>query len=374
MRLSFDVLFELIDVLCEVYQFRDMCRMMRTCQTLYRRCVPYLIRNDMGISDSQISSFCAFMTRDLSRCRYLQSARLYLFKLPEPSASHLVSVLQHATELSDLAINGQLLDLDSRVVDALATSTSLRKLQVMDVCKNRKFFRHIRSPIVSMEIAKFTEDPEDDFLVSLAGGLQASLEDLHIEEARWGLIAFAVYANVTKLIILKPKTFCGQGLISAFPNLRTLVFGADKPDIALNSDDLEDEREINMEGQADEGTWPELDVLEGHPDILYILGFTCTARKLHINTLGHMTDNEGIVRYTAVIETAQPSHLELTLTSMKLEAMYAALSRTPWDTIRTLHLNVSTTGSPGDYTCPACDAIVSVTWRLLYLDTYHSAV
>jgi hypothetical protein len=323
MYLNFDVLFQIMDNL----QCGDVLNMMQTCNTLYIKGIPRLFVGDMVISNKNIASFCAFMIRDLSRCRHLSELVIDFTSLSPQLAQGFRSILQNSSMLTQLTLNGKVLDDHPAVHEGVNSLRSLTDVTIHPPCADvRKIFQNMRSPVelVDMRVAVLEGDNMVDFPNAFAG-VAASLQTLFLQEARWDNdIGNVVYPNLRDLHISYAHASSVIRLTKAFPKLRSLSIrnsrGLDGEDLLPWIENLDDEREANVQAQMRGGTWSTIETVRGDGEILYALGIISHIQNLHLTLEGPHLSLEEFERFRVVVQTARPTCVYLTLQSLGSEA------------------------------------------------------
>ncbi|KAI0093831.1 hypothetical protein BDY19DRAFT_989366 [Irpex rosettiformis] len=373
MRLDFDVLFIIMDFLGALY----VRPMMMTCSTLYERGIPCLFKDNLRITKRNMESFCSFMTRDLSRCKHLIWVQFLFWRLREPLATQLVTILLHASKLEYLILDPMCLDADPRFADAVASLPSLNNVQINGQCQDiSRVFCKAKGPISSVEAYPAAQDGSPADFIKAFSGVKETLVQLILRDAVWEVHYDIVYPKLTTLIMWDPQECTVQSLITSFPNLRHLSVvvrsrGDDENDPFGWIEDFDAERGANMATQARDGSWTHLETVRGDINILYALGLSCRVQNLHIRMDGPEISEDDTDRYLLVVEPMRPDYLHLTISSLSLQHMLIIILQTLITGAKKFSLDIHLP-TEGDNACAPKEFVNILTQCIPYFRTLHS--
>lgn len=370
MRLNFDILFIVMN---HFWSTQDVQSLMMTCSTLYNYGVPRLFNARLRVTKRNIVSFCAFMMRDLSRCKYITRMQFLFWRLPEPLGTQMTTILQHATELGEVIIDATCLDIDPRIPAAVAALPSLEDVQINGFCTDvGRIFKDARGPIKRVDAEPLGNDGGPADIIEVFSGVKATLERMIVGIASWEEHRDVVYPKLSWLVIWNPYECTVRGLITSFPNLRQLHVGI-RPEEGVDNplswiDDFDAERHENIEDQTLRGSWTRLDTLRGDVDILYAMGLICRVNNLHLRVNGPKFEGEAFARFRGVVELSQPEHLHLSVTDLNIEHIRAVMLQAAVSGVKKFHISVTVPEGenyfkPSDFTVS-----VMVLYRLAWGD------
>lgn len=285
MQLNFDVL---VAVMSYLYG-SDLLSAMQTCHTLYSGGIPFLLRFPVVLrTRAKVLSFCRFVLVDPARFQLLRALDISApgrFK-PGPKADLLLAMFMHAKYLEHLKISDcEILVSDQRIASAIAALASIKSLTLHTLNEAAYLVLALsQSDLVAIEIGFWRDDvmgPEDP--VPLLKGFSHCLRELRVTYAEF-LQHDILYPCVEILVIDDCRFALAQPLIGCFPNVNDLSLWTGQEDEALEDEEIEEHRQMNMHSQQEVGQWDSLNHLRGDIRSLYLLGLTCSVKHLDVQS------------------------------------------------------------------------------------------
>ena len=213
-------------------------------------------------------------------------------------------------------------------------------------------------------------DSAADFL-EVFSGVKGTLRRAIIRRAGWDIHQGIVYPKLTSLTLWDVEECEVLGLITSIPNLRELQVSikTGQPDDEFGPldwiQDFDEEREANLSAQTNGGTWTHLETVRGDINILYALGIACHLQNLHLRIADPDHFDEESQRLLAIVLSAHPTHLHLTISSLRLERIQAIMLGVAALGITKITFDVNLP-TEGDDACKPKDFMASIT--SLYVD------
>lgn len=319
MRINFDVLLVILSQFGSGNR-QDIGRMMRTCRTLYRAGIPYILEGEVKIDNfPKFIPFCYFMARtDPLRYCYLRTLKVDCWGdiPPLDNEDLFATFFRKAKLLKDLTIYGaDMLFKDERVPCAISALTNLRSLSVHDYMLEpyEKMITSIQSPLVKLHaVGNDSSEFQDPF--HLYQHLAKTLESLRVEHVYFESAAYldVQFLKVTSLRIEEGSAECGIGdLYDAFPNLRELtVFLGNTISDPEEIEIIDEDRAKNLnEQEAGVPIWETLDRVTGEVLSIYELAIQSKIRWLTLEETNIRETSRGERFIRAILTDSQPSAL-----------------------------------------------------------------
>ncbi|KAH8094447.1 hypothetical protein BXZ70DRAFT_358058 [Cristinia sonorae] len=304
---------------------RDLLNLMKTCHTLYRAGIPYLIKQISFKGDFTLAtSLCDFILQDPHRADNVELVYLASFNQEphvEDDQDHaiqmdkFITVLRLLRNVKTLHIDGpNALKLRSRgqeLIDALAALPAIREIDFRRMDEvDEKLVRSLQAPIVSASLHWYEGWPD----VPGTGTILAphcahltSIELTHVPAFK-PAVTFPLVHTFLHENIYYPFERAGE-LVDMFPSLKRLSLLASDEHSDLDDDEEREElREENQRLLAESRhRWKNLDYFETTAWNAYVLGFSCTVTSFKLYQW--LETEEEIIPFQIVLKDLRPSYL-----------------------------------------------------------------
>ncbi|KAH8100159.1 hypothetical protein BXZ70DRAFT_210214 [Cristinia sonorae] len=309
---------------------RDLLNLMKTCHTLYRAGIPYLVKQISFKGDFTLAtSLCDFILQDPHRADYVELLHLASFNQEARfeddqdnaiQMDKLITVLRLLRNVKTLQINGpNALESRSRkqeLFDALAALPAVREIDFRRMHEaDEKLVRSLQAPIVSASLHWYESWLDSD--VPGTGTILAphcahltTIELTHVPAfepaVTFPLVRTFIYDNT-----YYPFERAGE-LVDMFPNIERLLLLAS--DTYSSWEDEEEREELREENQRlleeSQHRWTNLDYFETTAWNAYVLGFSCTVTSFKLYQW--LKTDEEIMPFQTVLEDLRPSYFNFT--------------------------------------------------------------
>ncbi len=304
----------------------DLLSVMGACRTLHSMLVPHLLAISHNLRrTNQLVSFCHFMLDDKPlRFLYLRDLTISLTFVSSPLLSDLLAkVLRQACKLQGLGLHCGILEGDSRISEAIAAHTGLRKLSLRYPGSGaRQMLICMQSPIEVVEVI-MSEASEGGIVDpgSLLTGFCSTLTSLSATLARFSTTGIQ-YPHLTTLELNCCNNLDIGPLIHLFPNVRNLKIVTcqglcshhehNSQAVIVDESDVKLHRLSNLVVQSELLLqWRTLEYVQGDLPNLYCLAIRGSIRRLDIIS----ADAGNADKLPAILTDLHPSSLFLDVNS-----------------------------------------------------------
>ncbi|TBU56167.1 hypothetical protein BD310DRAFT_932050 [Dichomitus squalens] len=328
MRLTYDVLFIILETQSLQDRIHDLSSMSRACRTLRIQAIKHLLDHDVTLRDARDTlSFALFMLGDEDRRFPLlrRSLSIRTGKLSGRAALALFELVSRIWSLERLVLTNadQILASDARLPRALASLTCLKHLDFHATQDSNNsdcvyFFKRMQSRLLTASlhlpspIRRFMNGRLNCELVDPIRLLRNSadtLTELHGCNFEARRSHDLVYPHVKRLNVHLGLIPLIAPYMVSFPNVTSVevTCGA-----AFEPSTVPSFSFMNEDGQMNIKPWSALEELVGNLTDIYVLALRCTVTTLRVKASGR----HRILSYLAeVLSHARPTHLLLEVES-----------------------------------------------------------
>ena len=348
MRLNFDVLLVILSL---IEDRPVMAKLMRTCRTLQRAGVPYLLEGGINIRNSKgLASLCHFMlNKNPPRFLHLRHLILDPWVLMTPTEGPfanvdvVVSFFKNAGQLETLELS--MCDdifVDSRISQAISSLSNIRQFKTffMTVPVYQMLCK-FHSPLTKLDAGYGDTDMDPCDPVHLFQHFKNSLQELHVH---WVVFESSdiLYPRLTTLSAKHCAEVDVGCMFRAFPNLRDFTLRMADEDDSMEDLDVEDSRQENVVAQA-AGTWEALERLRGTLLGLYLLAIRSKVKRLCVRP-GSLRTEHG-TKLRTILSDSRPTALLLSIESPSFDSSQLGEYLAPaLETLNALELEICLRG------------------------------